>query len=118
MNEFACLFSDSSCDIQIIDRRITFASEIGSVISLLPLVAVMELRRRASNFRCTNGRLNWGVREGTSNTVVSSMVTISVKEGSLLLFITKPKIGYFQFTIFQFSIYDRWFNCSRCFKPA
>jgi len=85
------LFSDSSCDIQIIDRRITFASEVGSVISLLPLGRCEGITTAGLEFPLHNESLELGVREGTSNTVVSSPVTIFVKKGSLLLFIIKPK---------------------------
>jgi thiamine pyrophosphokinase len=84
------LFSDSSCDLQIIDRRITFASEIGSVISLLPLGRCEGITTAGLEFPLHNESLELGVREGTSNIVVSSPVKISVKKGSLLLFVVKP----------------------------
>jgi len=85
------VFSDSSCDIQIIDRRITFVSEIGSVISLLPLGRCEGITTTGLEFPLHNESLELGIREGTSNTVVSSPVKISVKKGSLLLFVVKPK---------------------------
>ena len=84
-------FSDSSCDIQIIDRRIAFASEIGSVISLLPLGRCEGITTTGLEFPLRDESLELGVREGTSNTVVSSPVKISVTKGSLLLFAVKPK---------------------------
>ena len=85
------LFSDLSCDIQIVDRRIAFASKIGSVISLLPLGRCEGISTSGLRYSLHNEPLELGVREGTSNTVVSSPVTISVKKGSLALFIVKSK---------------------------
>ena len=90
-NRIRLLFSDSSCDVQIVDRRIMFASEIGSIISLLPLGRCEGIMTSGLEFSLHNETLELGVREGTSNRVVSSPVTISVKKGSLLLFIVKPK---------------------------
>ena len=85
------VFADSSCDIQIIDRRITFSSGIGSVISLLPLGRCEGITTAGLEFPLHNESLELGVREGMSNTVVSSPVKISVRKGSLLLFMVKPK---------------------------
>jgi thiamine pyrophosphokinase len=84
-------FFDLSCDIQIVDRRIAFALKMGSVISLLPLGRCEGITTSGLEFPLHNETLELGVREGTSNTVVSSPVTISVKKGSLLLFIVKSK---------------------------
>jgi|SRR5208283_148300 len=85
------VFSDSSCDIQIIDRRIVFESAIGSVVSLLPLGRCDGITTAGLEFPLHNESLELGVREGTSNRVVSSPVKISVKKGSLLLFVVRPK---------------------------
>ena len=90
-NRIRLVFSDSSCDIQLIERRIAFASKIGSVISLLPLSCCEGITTTGLEFPLRDGSLELGVREGTSNTVVSSPVKISVKKGSLLLFKVKPK---------------------------
>ena len=85
------MFSDSLCDIQIIDRKIVFESGIGSVISLLPLGRCDGITTAGLEFPLHNESLELGVREGTSNTVIWSPVRISVKKGSLLLFVIKPK---------------------------
>ncbi len=85
------VFSDSSCDIQIIDRRIAFESGIGSVVSLLPLGRCDGITTAGLEFPLHNESLELGVREGTSNRVISSPVKISVRKGNLLLFLVKPK---------------------------
>jgi thiamine pyrophosphokinase len=85
------LFADSSCDIQIIDRKIVLAAEIGSIISLLPLGRCEGITTAGLKFPLQNESLELGVREGTSNTVISSPIKISVKKGSLLLFVVKPE---------------------------
>ncbi len=85
------LFSDSLCDIQIIDRKIVFESGIGSVVSLLPLGRCDGVTTTGLEFSLHNESLELGVREGTSNKVISSPIKISVKKGSLLLFAVKPK---------------------------
>ncbi len=85
------LFADSLCDIQIIDRRIVFESDLGSVVSLLPLGRCDGITTTGLEFPLHNESLELGVREGTSNRVVSSPVKISFKKGSLLLFTLRPK---------------------------
>lgn len=85
------LFADSSCDIRIIARRIVVTAEIDSVISLLPLGRCEGISTTGLEFPLHNESLELGVREGTSNTVVSSPVKISVKKGSLLLFVVNRR---------------------------
>ncbi len=85
------LFSDSLCDIQIVGRRITFESTIGEVVSLLPLGRCEGITTSGLEFPLRDEPLELGVREGTSNRAVSSPVSISVKKGSLLLFIVKSR---------------------------
>ena len=79
------------CDIQIVDKRMTFESRIGSVVSLMPLGRCEGITTTGLEFPLHDESLELGVREGTSNTVISSPIEISVKKGSLLLFVVKSK---------------------------
>ena len=85
------LFSDASCDIQIVDRKIAFESRIGSVVSLMPLGRCEGITTTGLEFPLHGESLELGIREGASNKVISSPVKISVKKGSLLLFVVKSK---------------------------
>ena len=85
------LLSDRWCDIEIVDRTAAFALPVGSVLSLMPLGRCEGITTTGLKFPLRNGSLELGVREGTSNRVVSSPVTISVRKGSLLLFVVKRR---------------------------
>ncbi|HTY11835.1 MAG TPA: thiamine diphosphokinase [Bacteroidota bacterium] len=85
------VFSDPLCDIHLIGRKIIFDSPIGAIISLLPLGRCGGITTKGLKYPLRNEPLELGVREGTSNAVVSSPVSITVQHGSLLLFIVKNK---------------------------
>ena len=85
------LFSDPYCDIRIIEGRIVFESTVGSVISLMPLDRCEGIQTIGLKYPLNNESLELGEREGTSNVVISSPVQITVKKGSLLLFVVKGK---------------------------
>jgi thiamine pyrophosphokinase len=85
------LFSDPFCDIRIIDSKIVFEAMVGSVISLMPLNRCEGIQTIGLKYSLNNESLDLGEREGTSNVVTSSPVKITVKKGSLLLFIVKKK---------------------------
>ena len=83
------IFSDSLCDIHLIDRKILFAASPGALVSLLPLGRCDGITTAGLKYPLRNESLELGVREGTSNVVVSSPVAISIKKGNLLLFLIK-----------------------------
>lgn len=82
-------YSDPYCDIQIIDRRIEFDLEVGSMVSLMPLGRCSGITTVGLRYPLRNESLELGVREGTSNEVISSPAKISVRSGNLLLFTLK-----------------------------
>jgi thiamine pyrophosphokinase len=84
-------FSDTFCDICIIDRKVVLNAGIGSVISLMPLGRCEGVTTSGLKYPLLDETLELGVREGTSNEVVSSHVRISVKNGILVLFVVKKK---------------------------
>lgn len=83
------LFSDSSCDVQILGKHSRFDLPVGSVVSLMPLGRCGGITTTGLEFPLTNESLELGVREGTSNKVIASPVVISVRKGSLLFFTVK-----------------------------
>jgi len=85
------LFSDPFCDIRIIENKIVFEADVGSVISLMPLDRCEGIQTIGLKYPLDNESLELGEREGTSNVVISSPVQISVKKGCLLLFVVKNK---------------------------
>jgi len=83
------LFSDSLCNIQILESKSEIDLPVGSVMSLMPLGRCDGITTRGLEFPLKNESLELGVREGTSNRVTSSPVRISVRKGNLLLFTVK-----------------------------
>jgi thiamine pyrophosphokinase len=83
------LFSDSLCDVRVLEKKNTFDLPVGSVVSLMPLGRCDGITTKGLEFSLSNESLELGVREGTSNRVVASPVKISVRKGSLLFFIVK-----------------------------
>ena len=59
----------------------------GTVISLLPLSRCSGIVTKGLKWNLKNEALELGVRESTSNVVVSSPVNIKVKKGNLIAFI-------------------------------
>jgi thiamine pyrophosphokinase len=60
---------------------------IGSLISLLPLSRCSGIVTTGLKWNLKNESLELGVRESTSNVVISSPVKIKVENGSLIIFI-------------------------------
>ncbi|HTR81468.1 MAG TPA: thiamine diphosphokinase [Bacteroidota bacterium] len=85
------LFVDPLCDIRIVGRSIAFDASVGTIVSLMPLGRCDGISTTGLKYPIRNGSLELGVHEGASNKVVSSPVTVSVKKGSLLLFIVKSR---------------------------
>jgi thiamine pyrophosphokinase len=77
---------DRTCEIAVIDRRISFDAAIGEIVSLLPLGRCQGIRTKGLKYPLRNESLELGVREGTSNEVAASPVEIGLKKGKLLLF--------------------------------
>ncbi len=79
-------FVDDNGEVQYVGREIEFEAVKGAVISLIPLNRCEGIVTSGLKFALQGETLELGVREGTSNVVVSSPVTIRVKKGHLLLF--------------------------------
>jgi thiamine pyrophosphokinase len=79
-------FVDDLGEIQYVGRSLEFEAKKGSVISLIPLNRCEGIVTEGLKYALKGEILELGVREGTSNVVVSSPVTIKVKKGNLLLF--------------------------------
>jgi len=77
---------DDTCEVTVIDGKVSFEGGIGQKVSLLPLGRCKGISTRGLKYPLYNESLELGVREGTSNEIVSSLVEISVRRGSLLLF--------------------------------
>jgi thiamine pyrophosphokinase len=84
------LFADAYGTIQLLPGEFTAEIPVGTTISLFPLSGkVTGIITRGLKYPLTNGFLENGVSDGSSNSVVSSPVAIIHEEGDLLLFIVK-----------------------------
>ena len=79
-------FVDDLGEISYIGRELTFEAKKGDVVSLIPLSRCEGIITKGLRYALEGEALELGVREGTSNVVDSSPVSIKVKKGHLLLF--------------------------------
>lgn len=79
-------FVDDLGEISYIGRDLTFDAKKGDVISLIPLSRCEGIVTKGLRYSLEGETLEIGVREGTSNVVDYSPVSIKVKKGHLLLF--------------------------------
>ncbi|MDE3057172.1 MAG: thiamine diphosphokinase [Bacteroidota bacterium] len=84
-------FVDAYCDIRIVTRSVKFEAPLRQIISLAPLGKCSGIITKGLKYPLKDEPLEIGVNEGHHNEVVSSPVKISVKKGSLLLFMVRKK---------------------------
>jgi thiamine pyrophosphokinase len=77
---------DDSGELCYVGRECSIEAEKGDVVSLIPLNRCEDVTTIGLKYPLDRENLELGVREGTSNVVVSSPVTIKVKKGHLLLY--------------------------------
>jgi thiamine pyrophosphokinase len=77
---------DDSGELTYVGRECSFEAARGDVVSLIPLNRCEGVSTEGLKYSLDAENLELGVREGTSNVVTSSPVTIKVKKGHLLLF--------------------------------
>jgi len=79
-------FVDDLGEISYVGRELVFEAKKGDVVSLIPLSRCEGIITKGLRYALEGEALELGVREGTSNVVDSSSVSIKVKKGHLLLF--------------------------------
>jgi thiamine pyrophosphokinase len=67
-----------------------FRGKPGQIVSLIPMGMVKGITTLGLKYALKNESLEFGIREGMSNVITSSPVSISIKNGLLLLFIHWP----------------------------
>ena len=77
---------DDSGELCYVGRECSIEAEKGDVVSLIPLNRCEDVTTSGLKYPLDRENLELGVREGTSNVVVASPVTIKVKKGHLLLY--------------------------------
>lgn len=77
---------DDIGELCYVGREHSFEAEKGDIISLIPLNRCEGVSTNGLQYPLDGENLELGVREGTSNVVISSPVSIKVKKGHLLLF--------------------------------
>lgn len=79
-------FIDEFSSIEIVDSNTKFNAVVGQQISLMPMGICKGITTRGLKYPLKNESLALGIREGSSNEAISSVVSISIKKGNLLLF--------------------------------
>ncbi|MEJ2051570.1 MAG: thiamine diphosphokinase [Calditrichota bacterium] len=81
---------DKHARILLIRNNYQFQGKPGQIISLIPMGKVKGITTRGLKYALKNESLEFGVREGLSNVITGSPVSISSESGMLLLFIHWP----------------------------
>jgi len=79
-------FVDESGEMRAVGSEMVLEAPPGTTISLIPLSRCEGIVTQGLKWELQNGTLELGFREGTSNIVKSSPVTIRVRRGTLLLY--------------------------------
>jgi len=79
-------FVDDLGEMMYVGKDLSFEAKRGDVISLIPLNRCEGITTAGLRYGLEDESLELGVREGTSNVVIESPVSIKVKKGHLLLF--------------------------------
>lgn len=85
--EIELRFHDAYGALSCVRGTRTFAARKGQKISLIPLDRCSGITTRNLLYPLNNETLELGRREGISNQATSSAVTVSVKKGTLLLYV-------------------------------
>lgn len=79
-------FIDDLGEMSYVGRQITFEAKRGDIVSLVPLSRCEGITTQGLKYALDNEALELGVREGTSNVVMLSPVSVKVKKGHLALY--------------------------------
>jgi thiamine pyrophosphokinase len=79
-------FVDDSGELTFVGRELKIDAKKGEVVSLIPLNRCEGVTTENLRYALDGETLELGVREGTSNVVTGSPVTVTVKKGQLLLY--------------------------------
>jgi thiamine pyrophosphokinase len=86
-NKAQIKFSDDTGEYIHICNALEFNPPIGTTISLLPLSLCSGIVSKGLKWNLKNESLQFGIRESTSNIVVSSPVSIKIGRGNLVVFV-------------------------------
>jgi thiamine pyrophosphokinase len=90
-SRIALKFIDERCTVEIVQKKIRFKAKIGQQISLVPIGKCSGITTQGLKYPLNNETLELGVREGSSNEAVRTVVSLVLKSGSLLLFKIHPE---------------------------
>lgn len=85
--KLAVTFHDADGDLYVVGTERHFDVPAGTTVSLLPLTLCEGVMTRGLKWELRYESLALGQREGTSNLVVSSPVTVKLRRGDLLFFV-------------------------------
>jgi len=80
-------FESDDGSLRYVGRKSEFEYEVGSTVSLIPLTHCDGITTSGLQYPLTNESLELGVRDGTSNRVTASPISVTVQSGNLLIYL-------------------------------
>jgi thiamine pyrophosphokinase len=79
---------DPSGELSLITKKLKVFNATGRTISLIPIDKCKGVSTKNLKYKLKKGVLELGSKEGTSNKAISDVVTVTIKSGFLLLYVT------------------------------
>ena len=84
-------FVDDLGEVRAAGRGGMLKVQPGTTVSLLPMTRCTGVTTRGLKWNLSRSVLQWGVRESTSNVVISSRASLRVERGDLLIFVVRRR---------------------------
>jgi thiamine pyrophosphokinase len=78
---------DDFAEARLVDKSVSFETEPGQTISLLPLTPSCNIFTTGLKWNLNGEDLTAGIRDGISNEAIESLVSISVESGDLVAYV-------------------------------
>lgn len=88
MHIFSFFLYGEEAQLFLLDKQksnLKIKAKVGQQISLIPLSHAQEINTKGLKYPLNKSSLHFGIREGSSNEVSDSNVSISIKSGKLLI---------------------------------
>ena len=85
-------FVDETCELIPVGRSLNLNIPVGTTVSLLPISRCEGIFTHGLRWNLKNEPLELGIRDSTSNLVISPSITMKVRKGDLIVCVVKKEI--------------------------